>query len=115
MLDASRARILAELADDALVLDVGGGAKPFPRADWVIDLIGYGDRGLYGDPPDPASERFSAATWVMRDICAREPWPFTDGQFDFAVCSHTLEDVRDPIGVCDELTRVARAGYIEVP
>jgi hypothetical protein len=115
MLDASRARILAELADDALVLDVGGGAKPFPRADWVIDLMAHEDRGRYGDPPDPAAERFSAETWVTRDICAREPWPFADGQFDFAVCSHTLEDVRDPIWVCDELTRVARAGYIEVP
>jgi hypothetical protein len=31
------------------------------------------------------------------------------------VCGHTLEDVRDPIWVCSELIRVARAGYIEVP
>jgi hypothetical protein len=51
----------------------------------------------------------------VRDICDREPWPFADDQFDFAVCSHTLEDVRDPIWVCAELQRVARAGYIEVP
>ena len=115
MLDSSRARILAELPDDAVVLDVGGGARPFPRADWVIDLMAYDERGRYGDPPEPAVERFSPETWVTRDICAREPWPFSDGQFDFAVCSHTLEDVRDPIFVCDELTRVARAGYIEVP
>jgi hypothetical protein len=115
MLDSSRARILAELSDDAVVLDVGGGARPFPRADWVIDLMAYEERGRYGDPPEPALERFGPATWVTRDICAREPWPFSDGQFDFAICSHTLEDVRDPIFVCDELVRVARAGYIEVP
>lgn len=115
MLEASRARILSDLGDSDLVLDVGGGASPFLRADWVLDLMGYGERGLYGDPPDPATERFSQATWVRRDMCAREPWPFADGQFDFAVCSHTLEDVRDPIAVCDELIRVARAGYIEVP
>jgi hypothetical protein len=31
------------------------------------------------------------------------------------VCSHLLEDVRDPIWVCSELSRVAKAGYIEVP
>jgi hypothetical protein len=115
MLAASRARILAELPDDALVLDVGGGSKPFARADWVIDLIPYAERNRYGEEPDPATERFGAETWVTRDICAREPWPFADRQFDFAVCSHTLEDVRDPIYVCDELIRVARAGYIEVP
>jgi hypothetical protein len=40
---------------------------------------------------------------------------FEDRQFDFVVCSHTLEDVRDPIWVCSELSRVGRAGYIEVP
>jgi hypothetical protein len=48
-------------------------------------------------------------------MCDREPWPFAGDRFDFAVCSHTLEDVRDPIWVCSELSRVARAGYVEVP
>jgi hypothetical protein len=116
MLAASRAQILERLRNADLVLDVGGGANPLARADWVIDLMAYGDRGLYGEiDEDPASERFSAATWVQRDICDRAPWPFEDRQFDFVVCSHTLEDVRDPIWVCGELTRVARAGYIEVP
>jgi hypothetical protein len=115
MLAASRERITQMLGDDALVLDVGGGASPFARADYVIDLLPYGERGLYGAAPDPAAERFSEATWVTRDICAREPWPFAERQFEFVVCSHTLEDVRDPIYVCDELIRVARAGYIEVP
>ena len=52
---------------------------------------------------------------MQRDICDREPWPFADNQLDFVVCSHTLEDVRDPIWVCSELNRVANAGYIEVP
>lgn len=115
MLDRSAARLLELLGDEDLVLDVGGAGKPFARADWVIDLLEYEDRGLYGSPPDPAAERFSAASWVTRDICAREPWPFGDRQFDFSVCSHTLEDVRDPLFVCSELLRVSRAGYIEVP
>jgi hypothetical protein len=52
---------------------------------------------------------------VVRDICDREPWPFQDNQFDFVVCSQTLEDVRDPVAVCEELVRVGKAGYIEVP
>ena len=50
----------------------------------------------------------------MADVCAA-PWPYPDRAFDFAVCSHLLEDVRDPLTVCRELARVARAGYIEVP
>lgn len=115
MLDSSRARILELLSDDELVLDVGGAASPFPRADWMIDLLGYEQRGLYGQPPDAAAERFNADTWVTRDICAREAWPFADRQFDFSICSQTLEDVRDPVFVCHELKRVSKAGYIEVP
>jgi hypothetical protein len=115
MLAASRRRIHELLSDSDQVLDVGGGASPFERADWVIDLLPHDKRGLYGADPDPSAERFSALTWIERDICARQPWPFTDGQFDFSVCSHTLEDVRDPVFVCSELIRVSKAGYIEVP
>jgi hypothetical protein len=114
MLDSSRTRILRELDAVDLVLDVGGWAKPFERADWVIDLMPWETRGLYGSK-DPARERFTEDTWVRRDICDREPWPFEARQFDFAICSHTLEDVRDPIWVCQEMMRVARAGYIETP
>jgi hypothetical protein len=109
-----RAQVLARLAVNDLVLDVGGWADPFARADWVVDLEPYATRGLYGHA-DPAAERFTAQTWVQRDICDREPWPFADRQFDVALCSHTLEDVRDPVWVCEELQRVASAGYIEVP
>lgn len=115
MLPSATERILRELPDDAVVLDVGGWAEPFARADWVIDLMPYATRGLYGAPVDPAAERFGEATWVVRDVCDRDPWPFADGQFDFAICSQTLEDLRDPVGVCRELQRVARAGYLEVP
>ena len=116
MLKASRDEILTRVPDDALVLDVGGWAKPFPRADWVIDLLPYETRGLYGLEGNVGDvERFSVDTWVQADICAREPWPFSEDQFDFVVCAHTLEDVRDPVWVCSELVRVAKAGYIEVP
>lgn len=115
MLEQSAEEITARLDPGALVLDVGGAARPFTRADWVLDLAPYDGRGQLGWTGDPAAERFTADTWVQRDICDREPWPFADRQFDFAVCAHTLEDVRDPVWVCGELQRVAAAGYIEVP
>ena len=107
--------MLERLKDRDLVLDVGAWAHPFERADWVIDLMPYETRGLYYYDRDQADERFSAETWVQRDICSREPWPWPDDHFDFAVCAQTLEDVRDPVWVCRELSRVARAGYVEVP
>ena len=114
MLEASARRILDRLGPDDVVLDIGGWGRPFTRADWVMDLMPYETRGLYGrDGPLP--ERFTEETWIRRDVCDREPYPFGDKEIDFVVCSHTLEDVRDPVGVCDEMVRIAKAGYIEVP
>jgi hypothetical protein len=119
MLARARERVLESLRDDDVVLDVGGWADPFGRADWVIDIMPYETRGLYQRegwaPASPDRERFGRETWIQRDVCDREPYPFGDDEFDFVVCSHTLEDVRDPIWVCSELCRIARAGYIEVP
>lgn len=114
MLEASLNRLGALLEPDHVVLDIGGWGRPLTRADWVMDLMPHETRGVLGrDGPLP--ERFSKDTWIERDICDREPYPFADKQLDFVVCSHTLEDVRDPIWVCDEMVRIARAGYIEVP
>ena len=114
MLDASVNRMLADLSEDALVLDVGGAMKPFTRADWIMDALPYEKRGDLGTV-GPEPERFSEDRWVLRDFCDREPWPFADDEIDFAICSHTLEDVRDPVWMCSELNRIAKAGYIEVP
>jgi hypothetical protein len=114
MLDASAERILSELADDAVVLDVGGAMKPFNRANWIMDALPYEERGALSSIGGE-TEHFGAETWVMRDFCDREPWPFADKQVDFVICSHTLEDVRDPIWMCSEMNRIAKAGYFEVP
>ena len=114
MLDTSRERILQQVPDNALVLDIGGWGRPFPRADWVVDMNDYATRGLYGREPG-GEERFGPDTWVQRDVCDAEPLPFADDQFDFVVCSQTLEDLRDPVRACAEIVRVGKAGYIETP
>lgn len=113
-------QLMSELSPKDLVLDVGGWACPFNRAQWVLDAEPYETRGYYrtfggAAYQGPDTEWFTRETWVQRDICDRAPWPFPDKYFDVAVCSHTLEDIRDPLWVCSELTRVARRGYIEVP
>jgi hypothetical protein len=114
MLESSVRRIGELLEDGAVVLDIGGWGRPFARADWVIDLMPYETRGLYGRDGE-GEERFGPETWIRRDVCDREPYPFADKEIDFVVCSHTLEDVRDPLWVCREMTRIGKAGYIEVP
>src|ERR1019366_3068587 len=59
--------------------------------------------------------RYSSETWIQQDLCARTPWPYPDKFFDFATCSHVFEDVRDPIWLCSEISRIAKAGYVETP
>lgn len=113
-------RVSHEIKSNDLVLDVGGWACPFNRANYVIDSMPYETRGYYQTIgmqkcQGPEAESFTKATWIQRDICGPERWPFSDKQFDYAICSHTLEDVRDPLFVCSELNRVAKRGYIEVP
>ena len=108
--------ILGMLRAEDVVLDIGGWARPFNRADYVMDQEPYATRGHYGLPPQGGErQRFTAERWIQRDICAREPFPFTAKELDFVICSHTLEDVRDPLWVCAEMIRVAKAGYLEVP
>ena len=106
--------VLALIGPDDRVLDVGGGVEVFPRADAVLDVMPYAARQRAQLAEQ--RERFGADQWHVGDICDPTAWqPFADKSFDFVVCSHVLEDVRDPIFLCRQLIRVARAGYIEVP
>jgi Methyltransferase domain len=120
LLERNVAALLERLSPSDVVLDVGGWACPFNRAQWVLDAQPYETRGFYrtfGGPQSQGGDRecFTRDTWIVRDICDHAPWPIADKQFDFAICSHTLEDLRDPLWVCHELARVAKAGYVEVP
>jgi hypothetical protein len=110
--------ILETLRPSDTVLDIGGWARPFNRANYVLDAEAYETRGYYG-PLRPAQggsrEYFTKETWIQRDICEKTPFPFADKELDFVICSHTLEDIRDPLWVCAEMIRVAKRGYVEVP
>src|SRR5689334_14191060 len=115
MYEPNVSEILRQLQPNDLVLDIGGWARPFNRANWVMDAESYDTRGYYGKSR-PAQggdhEVFTRETWVQRDICDKAPFPFPDKHFDFVICSHTLEDIRDPLWVCSEILRVGKRGYI---
>jgi hypothetical protein len=38
-----------------------------------------------------------------------------NGKFDFSICSHTLEDVFNPIELIEFLQKISKKGYIAVP
>ena len=87
------------------VLDVGAGHAPTPRADLVVDKY--------------AADNFERTT----DLSVLKPLvigdgqalPFADGTFAYVIASHVLEHATDPPLFAGELSRVARAGWVQVP
>jgi hypothetical protein len=113
--------VMARIGAEDVVLDIGGWARCFNRANYVLDALDYDTRGQHYQKylglgaQGGEREYFTRETWIQRDICEHTPWPFADKSIDYCICSHTLEDIRDPIWVCHEINRVAKRGYIEVP
>jgi hypothetical protein len=106
-------RVLSAIGPQDRVLDLGGSDKAFPRANVVVDLCPYESRHIV-HPDYP--EHFTKDSWIEADFCAPDFWrTVPDKSFDFVIISQTLEDIRDPLYVCSQMIRCAKAGYIEAP
>lgn len=98
-------RLHVPVSKNALVLEVGSGGNPYFRSNVLVD----------------AYEETRERHWVplIKDrptvLAYGERLPFKDKVFDFVIASHVLEHSTDPRAFLQELQRVARAGYIEVP
>ncbi len=79
------------------VLEIGPGHSPFKRANMYVDFVDV-----------PGIE-------VVKCDVASEPLPFADKFFDFVVCRHCIEDMYNPFPLIKEMSRVAKAGYVETP
>lgn len=88
-----------------LVLEVGSGGNPYPRANVLLDAYET-TRERHWAPL--AADRPTVLGFV-------ENLPFRDQAFDFVIAAHVLEHSADPERFLGELQRVACAGYIEVP
>lgn len=55
-------------------------------------------------------------TLFIGDICTEATWAqIPEKSFDFAICTHVLEDLRDPMTAIRGLQRIAQAGFIATP
>ena len=81
------------------ILDIGCGFSPNKYATTICDVLDLKDR-------------YSDKKFVM---LKGENLPFNDNQFDFVIASHVLEHVKNPNKFLNEISRVAKQGYIEVP
>lgn len=98
-------RLHCPVPSSALVLDVGSGGNPYPRANVLLDAY------------EDTFERYHANLVKDRPMVfgLAEKMPFKDKAFDFVVASHVLEHTHDPEAFLKELMRVGQAGYIETP
>ncbi len=91
-----------------LVVDIGSGEKPFWRADVFVDKLSLGNV--------QRASKFDTihdiGVFIDSDVTKL---PFKDKSFDFSFCSHLLEHVENPGAAINEITRVSKSGYLEVP
>lgn len=96
-----------KIASTDKVLEVGGGHNPHPRSNVVVDKYPDCNEHRSGELKLYKNQRFVAADG--------EQLPFSDGEFDYVICSQVLEHVDDPARFLAEQFRVARRGYIDTP
>lgn len=92
------------IPSSALVLEVGSGHRPHPRADVLTDK--------YLEDIERGGRLVTDRPFVRADA---EQLPFKSKVFDYVICRHVLEHLEEPETFFREISRVGRAGYIETP
>ena len=86
---------------------------------WKIADLGSGTKGAcpYANvclDKEDYSNYFKDKLFIQHDL-NNLPLPFEDKELDFCWASHVLEHMPSPIDFINEIVRIAKAGYIEVP
>ena len=92
--------ICKHIPDGAKVLELGPGKQPLPKA---THFCGWSDK---------EKEKFD--NYKVADF-SKDKLPYDDKEFDFVYARHVLEDLYNPFNCMDEMSRVAKAGFIECP
>ncbi len=91
------------------ILDVGGSMKQHSeiKIDTLVDIL-RPEEAPYG------KSKLTAKRFVRLDV-TKQKLPFKDKEFDFCLCTHTLEDLYNPFLIMGEMSRVSKRGYISTP
>ena len=102
-------RYPSNLSKNDIVMDIGSGDRPHPRANILLERF-IDDSSQRGGPVVTEGRPL-----VIGDITSL---PFLHGSIDYIICSHVLEHM-ESFGQLEkalsELMRVGRRGYIETP
>ncbi len=96
------------------MLEIGPGSLPHRRSDAFLELS-------FGNDLERISQRggvLAEVTLGQRPVHHYDGgrFPFSDGEFDYVICSHVIEHVADPQQFMQEIFRVGSGrGYLEYP
>ncbi len=93
------------------VIDVGGTVVGWSGgvANAIVDI----------NPPLSGSD--SQIHYFKVNISRDNDWKVVEdhvaehGKFNFSICAHTLEDLSNPLLVCQKLSAISESGYVAVP
>jgi len=95
---------------DAKVIDLGSGDKPFWRGDIFLDKLAHESQDIHRITKQGVIK--NVGSFIDADITNI---PIKNKYFDFSFCSHVLEHLEEPQKALNEIQRISKAGYIEVP
>ena len=104
----------------SMVVDVGGSLNPWTRK-YVTHYIDLFDPKEYHQDPLLNDKDVQASSTFIGDICLQNVWDDVltyvgkYSKFDYAICCHTLEDIRNPELTLKYLPRIAKEGFIAEP
>ena len=85
------------------ILDLGcSNANFWPEANHFADIHDY-------------REDFKIKNLKFTKIEPDKKLPFKEKEFDYIICAHVIEHVNDPIFFKQEIERIGKSGYIELP
>lgn len=90
-----------------LIIDVGSGVHPYPKADILCDLFIGATPHRLGEPAKLDDRPFL--------VCDVQYLPFKTKSFFFVYCWHVVEHTNNPTKALNELKRIGRHGYIAFP
>ncbi len=105
-IDYQRRFLNFDIQVDSKVLDIGSGGEPFVHANFLMDRY-----------PGKTQHRYNKLKtnnlpFVVGDI---QYLPYKNKSFDYVYCAHVLEHVEKPNIALEEIIRIGKRGYIEVP
>lgn len=112
---------IAQKTSIGSVIDIGGVMNP-----WAGELITHfvdmnTPKSYLKDNYPEVYENVKSAEVFKMDVCSAETWDYlisyveVHGKFDFAICTHVLEDIRNPEIVVSGLSKIAKEGFVSVP